>query len=185
MDWKKYQKNTFRDEPSELTKYVVENLEFKTAIDLGCGSGNDTVYMVKNGKKVLAIDKFLKEPYILHRLTKSQRENVIFDHASLEEVDLPKTDLILSIFALPFCKIDTFSNLWNRIKKSLEPNGIIVANMFGKGNHYKDDEVIKLTKNEVLYYLKDFEILKWEEKEFDRKLDNTHWHFYNFIARKI
>ena len=56
---------------SLINKYFTNHVEI---IDLGCGSGNETVYMLNHGIKVLAVDRQLNEQYILDRVDDSIKE---------------------------------------------------------------------------------------------------------------
>lgn len=62
---------TESDKPRSSVKYFIENIKCNpsTAIELGCGAGNDTVYLIKNGWNVLAVDKENVEERIAKRLT--------------------------------------------------------------------------------------------------------------------
>ena len=53
----KYYSNTKNAKPNYTVKRFIE-LKIKpgNAIEIGCGAGRDTVYLIKNGWKVLAID---------------------------------------------------------------------------------------------------------------------------------
>ena len=55
----KYYDNTESCSPRKNVKYFVEEIKEKSekAIELGCGAGNDTVYLIKNNWKALAIDR--------------------------------------------------------------------------------------------------------------------------------
>ena len=58
MNWDEYYTKINNSKPSNLLKRFSEmNAKRKTAIDLGCGSGKDTIFLLKNGYKVYAIDK--------------------------------------------------------------------------------------------------------------------------------
>ena len=63
MDWSNYQNRTYGSEACKLLIDFLKNNNVSTAIDLGCGSGNETVYMIKRGIKVLAIDGQLKKEF--------------------------------------------------------------------------------------------------------------------------
>ena len=60
-DWSNYQERTYNDDVCKLLKYFLNNYKVANAVDLGCGSGNETVYMIKNGINVTAIDRQLNK----------------------------------------------------------------------------------------------------------------------------
>lgn len=72
-DWTNYQNKTYSDDACKLIIDFLDKYKVDSAIDLGCGSGNETVYMVKNGIKVLAIDRQLNQDFILNRLSDSEK----------------------------------------------------------------------------------------------------------------
>ncbi len=186
MNWSSYQENTFRTKPNYLSVYLANNLEFNTLVDLGCGSGNDTVYMLKKGKRVTAIDGSLKEEYITSRINDDEKTRLTLVNSNFENVIIPKSDAILSLFSLPFCKPSEFNNLWSKIDKALDKGGILAANLFGERDwHMNDERVSNHTKEQVLELLRNYEIIKWKEQEYTREVDDTHWHYYDFVARKI
>ena len=183
MSWLEYQNNTMDMGPHTITKYLLENYSFKRIIDLGCGSGNDTLYLLDNGKEVIGIDAFLNEEEILKRA--SHKESLELINDTFENVTLPKSDCILSLYALSFCKKDYFTDLMNKIYESLYDKGLLVANIFGeRDDRHLDDDIITLNKEEILTILKLYDILKWDEYEYDRDRDQSHIHYYEFIARK-
>ena len=54
----KYYDNTEIDlPPKNVEKFIKIESNVGNAIDLGCGAGRDTVYLIKNGWNVLAIDR--------------------------------------------------------------------------------------------------------------------------------
>ena len=54
----RYYENTKNSPPHFLVeKFINMNIKPKTAIDLGCGAGRDTIYLIQNNWKVLSIDK--------------------------------------------------------------------------------------------------------------------------------
>ena len=70
----KYYDNTKSNIPNNNVKYFVENIQSnaQNAIELGCGAGNDTVYLIKNNWDVLAIDREDVEERIASRLTEKE-----------------------------------------------------------------------------------------------------------------
>ena len=46
-DWTSYQNKTYNNDVCKLLVYFLKNYKIDNVIDLGCGSGNETVYMLK------------------------------------------------------------------------------------------------------------------------------------------
>lgn len=85
-DWTNYQNEAYGDDVCKLLIEFLDNYKIDNAIDLECGSGNETVYMVKNGIKVLAIDRQLNQDFILNRLSDSGKQLISFKKSSFEDV---------------------------------------------------------------------------------------------------
>lgn len=183
--WEDYQKKTYNNDVCELLKIFLNDYKVNTAIDLGCGSGNETVYMVQKGIKVLAVDRDLNAEYILNRLNDKQKENVTFLKDNFENVELPKTDMVTAFFSIPFCKPESFNELWNKIYNSINEKGFFVGQLFGNRDGWKNAKTINtFTIEEVNKYLKEYKIIRLDEVEYVREIDNKKWHYYNIIAQK-
>ena len=164
---------------------ILDNYKIDNAIDLGCGSGNETVYMIKNGIKVLAIDRQLNQDFILNRLSDNEKKMISFKESSFEDVELPKTKLLTAFFSIPFCNPNNFDELWTKIYNSIEDNGYFVGQLFGDRDAWNVVESINtFSIDKVKEYLKNYNIIKLEEIEYVRENDNKKWHFYDIIAQK-
>lgn len=184
-DWTSYQNKTYNNDVCKLLVYFLKNYKINNAIDLGCGSGNETVYMIKNGIKVTAIDGQLNKDFILDRLDDTEKENIYFLESDFETVELNNADAVMAFFSIPFCNPKSFDELWNKIYDAINENGYFVGQLFGDRDDWKDDETINtFTIEKVKDYLKKYEVLKLDEIEYTRKSDNKKWHFYNIIAKK-
>ena len=184
-DWTNYQNKTYGDEACKLIIDFLNKYKVDSAIDLGCGSGNETVYMVKNGIKVLAIDRQLNQDFILNRLSDSEKQLISFKESSFEDVELPKTKLLTAFFSIPFCNPNNFNELWTKIYNSIEDNGYFVGQLFGDRDAWNVVESINtFSIDKVKEYLKNYNIIKLEEIEYVRENDNKKWHFYDIIAQK-
>lgn len=184
-DWTNYQNETYGDDVCKLLIEFLDNYKVDNAIDLGCGSGNETVYMIKNGIKVLAIDRQLNQDFILNRLSDSEKQLISFKESSFEDVELPKTKLLTSFFSIPFCNPNNFDELWTKIYNSIEDNGYFVGQLFGDRDAWNVVESINtFSIDKVKEYLKNYNIIKLEEIEYVRESDNKKWHFYDIIAQK-
>ena len=184
-DWTNYQNKTYGDDACKLIIDFLDKYKVDNAIDLGCGSGNETVYMVKNGIKVLAIDRQLNQDFILNRLSDSEKQLISFKESSFEDVELPKTKLLTAFFSIPFCNPNNFDELWTKIYNSIEDNGYFVGQLFGDRDAWNVVESINtFSIDKVKEYLKNYNIIKLEEIEYVRESDNKKWHFYDIIAQK-
>lgn len=127
------------------------------------------------------------ENMIRSKLTEEENKNFKFLNKSFEEIKLPRTDLIVSNFALSFCKKNKFEYVWNEIKNSIREKGYFVGNIFGNNDEWKKKEMTFLSKKEVYELLNDFNIKYFKEKEFEGKTaigKNKHWHVFYIIAQK-
>ena len=184
-DWTNYQNKTYGDNVCKLLIEFIDKYKVDNAIDLGCGSGNETVYMIKNGIKVLAIDRQLNQDFILNRLSDDEKKLISFKENSFEYIELPKTQLLTAFFSIPFCNPNNFDELWNKIYNSIEDNGYFVGQLFGDRDAWNVvDSINTFSIDKVKEYLKKYRIIKLEEVEFIRESDNKKWHFYDIIAQK-
>lgn len=125
-----YYNKTLANKPSRILQKFLdmkldENLKEKTAIDLGCGAGNDVICLLEKGYKVTAIDKEEKVVDIIKSRT-SNTEKVDFIIEEFEKIDFEKTNLIVSNFSLSFCNPKYFDTLMNKIIYNINSNGYFV-----------------------------------------------------------
>lgn len=187
----RYYDITKSDKPRSSVKYFIENIKCNpsTAIELGCGAGNDTVYLIKNGWNVLAVDKENVEERIAKRLTSEELQRFKFKQQSFENIRLEKTKLIVANYSLPFCNKDKFEDLWNDIKLNIQKDGYFIGNFFGINDswHMSKAEMKFLSKEQVIDLFSDFEILLFREVEEDGKTGlgkMKHWHVFHVISRR-
>lgn len=184
-NWKLYQEQTYQNNVNNLLIEFLECYDIGSAVDLGCGSGNETVYMLKKGIKVFSIDKILNRNFIMDRVDENLHKNVIFIENSFENVDFPKVDMIGAFFSIPFCDPIYFNDLWNKIYDALEVGGFFVGQLFGDRDDFSIDSTINtFSKEDVDFLLSKYVVIKCEEIEYIRASDSKKWHFFNIIVRK-
>lgn len=119
-DIQKYYENTENALPHLMVKKFIDmNNNPKYAIDLGCGAGRDTIYLIKNGWKVLAIDKENTEEIIASKLDCEELKNFDFKCQEFENIELEKNNLLVANFSIPFCNKKYFNEFWNKISDSI------------------------------------------------------------------
>lgn len=119
----KYYDITETKPPNKIVKYFIENIAVSPtkAIELGCGAGRDTIYLIKNGWNVLAIDKSDVEERISKRMNSEELKRFRFSKQKFEEVELEEVNLIVANFSLSFCDKNKFNELWRKIENSILP----------------------------------------------------------------
>ena len=183
-DWHHYQESKINDEINKLI-YYFDNIKLNNVDDLGCGAGNESVYMLKRGLNVTSIDRQIDKAFFYNRLNDEEKSRLNLIESSFEEVNIPKSDLLMAFFSIPFCNPNNFEELWNKIYSSINDNGYFVGELFGNRDAWKDkDEINTFTKEKVLEYLKNYKIIKFDEVEFIRESDNKKWHYFDIIAQK-
>ena len=119
-DIEKYYKNTENALPHPIVKKIIDlNIKPENAIDLGCGAGRDTIFLIKNGWNVLAIDKEDTEEIISSKLDNEEMKKFRFTSQDFECIKLEKTKLLVANFSIPFCKKHYFNQFWNKIVDSI------------------------------------------------------------------
>ena len=100
----KYYNNTKNAKPNYTVKKFIElNVKPGNAIELGCGAGRDTVYLIKNNWYVLAIDRENVKSRIAEKLSIEELKQFKFLKQEFECIELEKNNLVVANFSLPFC----------------------------------------------------------------------------------
>lgn len=115
-----------------VLNFISLNVSPGKAVDLGCGAGRDTIELLKNNWSVLSIDKEDTESIIREQLNQKESENFKFKKCFFGEMNLPKVDLIVANFSLPFSKKELFSGIWKNITNSLSDERVFCWKFFGR-----------------------------------------------------
>ena len=128
---KKYYKNTENALPNIIIRKFIEmKIKPSNAIDLGCGAGRDTIYLIKNGWNVLSIDKEDTRELISSKLDEEEIKRFRFVRQDFENIELEKNNLLVANFSIPFCKKECFNEFWNKIFESILKERILCGKFF-------------------------------------------------------
>lgn len=130
-DIKKYYENTSGALPTPIVKDFIDmKVSPSNAIDLGCGAGRDTIFLIKNGWNVLSIDRENTKEIISNQLNNEELKKFRFKTQSFEDIKLEKTNLLVANFSIPFCNKEHFNNFWRNITDSILKNRIFRWKLF-------------------------------------------------------
>lgn len=185
----KYYEATMNNKPSVLIrKFFINNynqkLQGNVAIDLGCGTGNDTAFLLDKGFKVTAIDQEEQvKDFIKNKNLNQENLKIIIDDFS--RIEITKSDLLLANFSLFFVK-ENFDEFIENLLKNINLKGFFVGNFLGKEDDWNETRTI-VDKEKLLEYFKDFEMLYFSEEKYYKDTANgkgKFWHVYTVIAQK-
>jgi SAM-dependent methyltransferase len=187
------------EQPRETLLFALESFDAETgakegglvAVDLGCGTGRDTVELLRRGWRVLAIDA---EPAAVQRLLgrgdlgSAGAARLETQVARFEDAGWPEVDLVNSSYALPFCPPNQFGAVWQRIVASLRPGGRFSGQLFGDRDGWATQPDMSFqTREDAENLLRGLEVEHLEEVEEDGETavgDPKHWHVFHVVARK-
>ena len=127
----KYYKNTQNALPHQnIKKFIEMNTKTGNAIDLGCGTGRDTVFLIKNNWNVMAIDREDTRELIETKLNEDELQKFRFVCQNFENIELENNNLVVSNFSIPFCSKNYFQEFWNKVVDSIEVGRIFCRKLF-------------------------------------------------------
>ncbi len=165
----------------------------KFAIDLGCGSGSDSLELLKHDWSVLAIDSQAEAiSILLSSCPPSLKNKLKTEVTSFESLtSLPIPQLINASYSLPFLKPEFFYKFWKLILKTLHPGGLFAGTFFGINDDWsknKRPDMTFLSYKELHQLFLPFKLELFEEEESDEvdALGHSmkHWHKYFVVAEK-
>ena len=189
-EWTKYYEANDERPPRQMLLDVLDRFGeggFE-AVDLGCGSGIDTLAMLERGWSVTAIDA---EEEAIRRV----RERVPAPLAGrlrtavspMQDVELPPVDLVWASFSLFFCPPDRFADLWKRVTAAVRPGGRFTGQLLGDRDTWASkDDTSAFTIDQARALFEGFELEGFEEEENDGEACSgpKHWHVFHAVARR-
>ncbi|MBU9743492.1 class I SAM-dependent methyltransferase [Diplocloster agilis] len=162
-------------------KYLPENAE---VMDLGCGSGRDSLYLEEAGFYVTAVDGSEEMCKLAEINLGKEVLNIRFEDLDFDGV----FDGIWACASLVHVEKDKMEGVLNRVFRALKPDGVLYMSFrfgdshgFDNGRYYYDYTIASLAK--VLQKSDDVETLEiWKSNDV-RSERNTKW--VNVIVKRI
>lgn len=157
-----------------LSQYedVLEKNRDSEILDLGCGIGADTAYLLENGYQVLSCDisteslKNIKDQF-------PRSKTLCFDMRMTFPFKDSSYNLVIADLCLHyFCEEDTY-HIMNEIKRILTPNGILLARV-ARTDDYDYGAGMGEVMEKNYYFEGDYYKRFFDEKDVE--------HFFNMIG---
>lgn len=163
------------------------------AVDLGCGSGRDTLELLRRGWRVVAIDLSpagLAELEALAAGIAPGRLRTVLQR--FEDALWPVCDLLNASFSIPHTDPDDFPALWRKITASIRPGGRFAGQLFGVRDGWatRPDGIVRTyhDRADVLRLFEGFELECLDEVERPGKNamgEPKDWHVFLVVARRL
>jgi tellurite methyltransferase len=157
-------------------------------VDLGCGSGRDTIELLRRRWQVLAIDS---DDGAISRLREvaGSDPNLRLQLGTIEGATWEAVDLVnasLSLFFVPPAK---FVPTWERIVASLKPGGRFCGQLLGdRGDWAPQPDMTRHSRDEAMRLLQGLEVELFEERHDpaarSARGEPMYLHGFDVVARK-
>lgn len=147
---------------------IITNVKSEV-IDLGCGiTGNNTLYLLEKGKKVISCDFALEALKEVKNIKGSK--TLLFDMLDIFPFEDNSTDLVIADLSLHYFKEKDTYRIISEIKRILKPNGYL----FFRLNSTNSTEYKKIISNgdaeieEHLFFSNNMEKRFFDEKDIKK-----------------
>lgn len=163
--------NSLKNKMESLKNFISPN--YKTALDLGCGTGVDSIALYKLGLSVDAVDHSQGMLEIAEKNADKHESKINFIHSGLGELNLENKsyDFIVSLGnTIANIDNDELNKLLANLKEHLNESGTILIQLINYAKLPKNGEyILNKFKNENISIIRKYDI---------------HSRFINFIIHK-
>lgn len=191
-DWSDFHRAALRRPPRELLGrtlgcFAIEGRQPGVAVDLGCGSGPESIELLRRGWIVHAVDADPEGLELLRsQVPPDVRARLKIHHVTFEDFHFPACDLVWSGWSLPYCPTDRWPVLLDRIVHALRPNGRFAGDLFGDRHAWSAESgVFTLTESALREQLAEFVIEAFDVEDGIRPSGRelTRWHAFGIAVR--
>ena len=152
--------NKTRDLDAQVIKTILADIEAKTIIELGCGTGKNTPFLINKCDKLIAVD-FSKEMLLIAKNKNKDNNKIVFKQADItKKWTFGKADLITCNLILEH--IENINFTFEQAAKSLKKKGLFFICEYhsfrqyqGKGAKFEQDGK-ELTLEYFVHHISDF-----------------------------
>ena len=193
-DWTSFHQGSLGRPPREFLRrtlgfFTIEERAPGVAVDLACGSGADTLELLRRGWEVHAVDSSESGLLLLQQHVPEDHRNRLHLHANrFEEFAFPACDLIWASHGYPFCERAQWPTFWSGALRALRVGGRIAGDFFGDQHAFAPEpDVMVLTEAQARDALSSLRIEAFDIEDGYRPSGGqiTRWHAFSFSASKL
>lgn len=139
-------KNLTRDLDKKCTIETLRDFDFKNVIELGCGTGKNTEWLLNKAERIIGLD--FSQEMLNKAEEKISDERVIFKKADLTkdwEVENNSADLITSSLTLEH--IENLNHIFSQANRKLKENGLFFISELHSFKQYSGSKAKYITEN--------------------------------------
>jgi len=144
---------------------IISNSETEI-IDLGCGvTGNNTLYLLDKGKKVISCDFAIEALNIVGNIKGSK--TILFDMLEVFPFEDNYTDIVIADLSLHYFRKKDTNKIISEIKRILKPNGYLFFRL-NSTNSTEYKKIIAMGEKQIeanLYFSNNMEKRFFSEKD--------------------
>ncbi|WP_426564780.1 class I SAM-dependent methyltransferase [Angustibacter sp. McL0619] len=192
-DWGDYYARRTDRPPRELllrahTTYTKGGRGPGEAVDLGCGDGADTAWLLRHGWSVTAVDASAASERHVRANAEGYLDRLDLIIGDLATTELPEADLVVACFSLPYVPPARFGAMWDGVRAALQPGAVLAVTLFGERDSWagRFADMTFHSRAQVDARFAGLDVLELTEDEQDGTSDigPKHWHTFDVIARR-
>lgn len=171
-----------------LKKFIKSG--YKNSIDIGCGTGADSIALRKNGVKVTGYDTSLKMIQKAKLNTKERNLKIRFSNSPVQNLGIDqhlKYDLAVSLGnAVANIKPEILNKIFNKVHKLLKPGGSLLIQILNYETVRKTNKrIVNITQgsNNIFVRFYDFEKNKLQFNVL--RINNNALQYYDLITTEL
>jgi tellurite methyltransferase len=175
---------------NEALDFIGEYPRPRVAIDVGAGSGNETLELLRRGWEVVAIDGAASSIETIRRrssrINRDFKNHLVTYLTSFQNMELPEdsADLIYSYASLPYLTPENFERVFTKLSKTLKSGGYFVT-VFADQKNAPHDTGTFLSRREIRSLVKRNGLELEALDSFDYPDPNSVDRYHKVRARKL
>lgn len=189
--WREYYRKIIANRHRAQTE-IAESLNTSgnyRAIDCGCGTGADILFLSEKGYEVFGFDNHEDSVRICRERFTDNRD-IYISQNNFKDFSYPEAGVVVANSSLFFCEPNDFDEIWFKIDTAIPRGGVFCGDFMGFNDTWVSlpgKTVCPLTGQQVKGLFANYQIKSFQERDAQGITalgKRKHWHTYQVIARK-